>query len=126
MIGWRKRCLCGFSVFLISWSPVLAGDTAHHRQHIDPKADEIFRSMSNHLAAANRFSFVAYDMSDQVLSSGQKIQLANTREISVQRPNKVLADLKGDVDNQRVWYNGDWITVRRSSPYSIMLLNDWV
>ena len=77
---------------------------------IDPKADEVLRRMGEHLAAANQFSFVAEDMMDQVSETGQKIQMSNRRQLKVQRPDRVYAELSGDLDNRRAWYDGKTLT----------------
>ena len=78
---------------------------------VQPKADEILRQMSKYLAGAKQFSFQADDMIDELLDSGQKIQFSSTRRIAVRRPDRVSADIVGDLVNERVRYDGSTLTV---------------
>ncbi len=78
---------------------------------VDPKADEIFRRMSTFLARADQFSFEAHDMVDELLDNGQKIQFSSSRRITVRRPNRVAAEITGDLVNERVRYDGHTLTI---------------
>ena len=78
---------------------------------VEPKADEILRRMSKHLADARQFSFEARDMVDEILDSGQKLQFSSTRRIAVRRPDRVSAEIVGDLLNERVRYDGSALTV---------------
>ena len=78
---------------------------------VQPKADEGLRQMSKHLAGVRQFSFQVYDMVDELLDSGQKIQLSSTRRIAVRRPDRVSAETVGDLLNERVRYDGSTLTV---------------
>lgn len=121
-----RWCLILATALFCQCRPASADPVAEAGSKVEPKADAILRSMSRHLARAERFSFVAYDMGDQLLSTGQKIQLGNTRRIAVERPNKALADLTGDIDNQRIWYDGKTLTAldRSENVYSVIEVPD--
>ncbi len=117
--------ICILSIGLLARS-ASGQDSAEARAGVEPTADKILRQMSTYLADAKQFSFEAYDMHDQVLDTGQKIQLANTRRISVRRPDKVFAELSGDIDDERIWYDGKTVTVldTERNVYGVMEVPD--
>ena len=112
---------------LPAWQAAGPG-SAGPRANVEPKADQTLRRMSAYLAKSEKFSFEAYDMHDQILDTGQKIQLANTRTIRVKRPNMLYADLSGDIDNERVWYNGKTLTLldKGKQVYGVMDVPDTI
>ena len=89
---------------------------------VETRADEVLRKMSKYLAAARQFSFAAEDMADEVVANGQKIQLSSMRRLSVRRPNRVLSESAGDVQNLRTWYDGKTLTVldKEQGVYSVL------
>ncbi len=78
---------------------------------VESKADEVLRRMGKYLAGAKQFRFEAYKMVDIVLDSGQKIQLSNTTEVAVSRPDKIWVRSTGDTNNEKIWYRGDTLSV---------------
>ncbi len=123
--------MLGHHLILIQllWAGQAAGpEPAGPRANVEPKADQTLRRMSAYLAKSEKFSFEAYDMHDQILDTGQKIQLANTRTIRVKRPNMLYADLSGDIDNERVWYNGKTLTLldKGKQVYGVMDVPDTI
>ena len=93
---------------------------------VEPKADEVFRRMSRFLSAAQQFSFEAHDMADELVESGQKIQFASMRRIAVRRPNKVAADVAGDLLDEQVCYDGKSLAIldRRENAYGAIEVPD--
>jgi len=105
-VGWLAVVLAGLFV------PEALGEGATSKQaSLEPKADEVLRRMSDYLAAAKQFSFEAHVMFDEVLDSGQKIQLSSMRKIQVRRPNKARSEIVGDVENQQLWYDGQTLAI---------------
>lgn len=78
---------------------------------VDPRADEVLRAMSDHLADAKQFSFRADIDYDQVLPTGQKVQFAAIEDVAVQRPNRAYVEYQGDLGAKRMWYDGKQLTV---------------
>jgi hypothetical protein len=91
--------------------PVFGGEGPSGLPGIEPKAYETLRNMCKCLAAAEQFTLVAQDMTDQVLESGQKIQFSSTRKIAVRRPDRIAAEVTGDLVNERLAYRGDTLTI---------------
>ena len=83
---------------------------------------EILRRMSDQLGQLEKFHIVVSDTVEEVLASGEKVQLSGRREINVSRPDKVLADVNGDNIDNRLDYNGNTITMldRTQNLYSVV------
>ena len=73
---------------------------------IDPKADEVLRKMGAALAESKSMSFSAHAIVDQVLRDGQKIQYARNQKVQLRRPDKLAADVSGDIDDLQFRYDG--------------------
>jgi hypothetical protein len=78
---------------------------------IEPKATQVLRKMSDYLAGLEQFSVQTENALEVVLRSGEKIQFDSPAECSIQRPNKLRADRKGDIVNQEFYYDGKTLTL---------------
>ena len=78
---------------------------------IDPDALEALKEMSDALQSAKEFSFDAEITNDNILDTGETIQISGTLTAAVKRPNQVYAKYTGDVNTREVWYNGDQLTL---------------
>ncbi len=90
--------------------PALAEESGVAR-NVEAKADNVLRQMSEYMNALEQFSFHAENSVDTLLSSGQKIQLARSVDVSIQRPNRLRVDIKGDNFDQQLFYDGKSITL---------------
>ncbi len=78
---------------------------------IDPKADEILKKMGQLLAGSKSFSFSSHAIVDQLLPDGQKIQYAKNQRVQLRRPDKLAADVAGDVEDLQFRYDGKTVTL---------------
>jgi hypothetical protein len=78
---------------------------------IGQQADRLLRQMSDYLKAAKQFSFHAEISYDDLLPSGQKLQLAATDEVLVRRPDRIYSEFEGETGGKRFWYDGKTITL---------------
>lgn len=78
---------------------------------IEPKADQILRIMSNYLGGLNQFSAQTENSLDVVFNTGEKIQYNNPANFSIQRPNKLRAERRGDLIDQEFYYDGHSLTL---------------
>ena len=67
--------------------------------------------MSNSLKGLTSFAFDADHTIEVVLESGQKLQMAATSHVQVQRPNRLRSDRRGELANVSFIYDGKTITV---------------
>ena len=75
------------------------------------EAKEILQNMSNFLSSADKFSFNANMAEDRQYDKDYYIQSVVTSEVTIKRPDKVYADIKGDFNHKRYWYDGKSITL---------------
>jgi hypothetical protein len=91
--------------------PLIAPAQQKTQPAIDPKADEILRKMGQTLGAAKTLSWKAHAMTDQVLSTGQKVQVARNQKYLLRRPDRASADVSGDGDTLQIRYDGKNVTI---------------
>jgi hypothetical protein len=82
-----------------------------HKPVVDTRADFLLRAMSDYLSGAESFTVRAKINFDDVLPSGQKIQLGAVQDIAVRRPDRVYTEYDGDAGAKRFWYDGKSITM---------------
>ena len=73
--------------------------------------DTLLRQMSDYLRAADDFSFRTEVTTERVLDSGQKLHFSRRAEVFVRRPNKLYVEVRGDLENERIWYDGELFTI---------------
>jgi hypothetical protein len=84
---------------------------------VDPEVEKILRGMSEHLHSLQQFSFQTENTSDEILvSSGQRLQFGTTVEIFVRRPSRLRANIRGDLRDQELFYDGKTITLLNRNP----------
>jgi hypothetical protein len=78
---------------------------------IDAKATDALKKMGERLKRAAAFRFHSDVTFDNVLASGQKIQLGRSSDVSVRRPDRLYAASTGDERDLRFWYDGKSMTL---------------
>jgi hypothetical protein len=77
----------------------------------DARAMEALASMGKYLRSLQAFAVRADTVTDEVLTTGQKLQFAGTVDYLVQSPNRLRADVRND-RRQRVFiYDGKCVTL---------------
>ncbi len=90
--------------------PALAQDSGGE-QAVEAKADKVLRQMSQYLNTLKQFSIHVENNVDMPLANGQKIQLGRSVNVFVRRPNRLKANIKGDIFEQQLFYDGQSITL---------------
>ncbi|WP_242523479.1 DUF2092 domain-containing protein [Thiocystis minor] len=78
---------------------------------IDPQAMQALDRMGAYLRGLETFSLRADDAIDEVLDSGQKIQLTKTVELQVRKPDRLRADITTDRKAREIFYDGKHFTL---------------
>ena len=78
---------------------------------VDPKVDKILSQMCDYLKSAEQYRFRAQATFEKVSVSGQKLEYGETVNASIRRPDRLHADIVGDLVDNRVWYNGKSFTM---------------
>jgi hypothetical protein len=79
---------------------------------IDPKATSLLKAATSYLGSQARFTTDARSTIEVVLKSGQKLQYDHVATLSVERPNKLRADRRGDLVDQTFYYDGKSLTLQ--------------
>lgn len=91
-----------------AWSQVSSESDA---LPIAPRAVELVQAMSDYLGGLSEFGLEAEESYDEIDDWGQKITLTNVRAVGIRRPNKFVADVRGDTLNRTVWYDGSTVSI---------------
>jgi hypothetical protein len=78
---------------------------------IDPEADKILRQMSDYMNTLQQFTIHLENNTDMLLKTGHKVQVGSAVDVSVRRPDRLRADVSGDIRSQQFFYDGKSITL---------------
>ncbi len=73
---------------------------------LEPKAIEILKAVSEHLAAAHTVSFTAVQLAESPSRQGTPLAYATKTEATLQRPDKLRVITSGDGPASEFYYNG--------------------
>ncbi len=82
---------------------------------VDPAATQILKRMTDYLGSLKQFSVHTQNTIEDVLDSGQRIDLDVSASVVLSRPNKLRAERKADPINQVFYYNGKTLTLYNPS-----------
>jgi len=77
----------------------------------DAKAMEALTGMGAYLRSLKTFAVHADTVTDEVLTTGQKLQFAGSVDYLVQTPNRFRADVRNDRRERRFIYDGKTVTM---------------
>ncbi len=109
MRRWRGCVLAVVAAIVVAggaWSAEKAPSPA-----VEPLADQILKAACDYLKSSSQFSFRSEATHEEVLASGQKIQVSENHQVGVRRPDGLIVVTRGDLGTQRVWYNGKRFTL---------------
>jgi outer membrane lipoprotein-sorting protein len=105
-----RRSLLLPSLLLGLAAPAFAQDTPPG-QEITPEAKAVLDRMSAAMKDLQAYTIKAHGTRDEVIDHGYKLQHNETASLSVQRPNKMRAEVTGDLRNREFVYDGKTIVV---------------
>jgi hypothetical protein len=88
-----------------------AGAEPRPERAVGAEAERLLRGMGEFLRASPQFSFHAEITFDDLLRSGQKLQLGASNDVVVRRPDRIYSEYVGDSDSKRFWYDGKNVTL---------------
>jgi len=83
---------------------------------IDPEAAAIMRRARAFLGGVEQFTVLAEAWYDVLLDDETTIQYEATVELAVRRPDRLNIDVRGDVEDRELWYDGESISVLHRTP----------
>ena len=78
---------------------------------LDPAAIQALARMGNYLRGLKAFSLQANDSTEEILESGQKIQLLKTVELQARKPDRLRVDVVTDRKAREIFYDGKSFTL---------------
>ena len=89
----------------------LPGAVSAQPAGVEPRADAVLRSMTSYLSGLQKFSVTTENTLEVVSTEGQKIQFTAPATMTVARPNKLVAQRRGDIVDQMMYYDGKSLTL---------------
>ena len=78
---------------------------------MDDRAEEVMRQMSTTLAAADAFTIRGQRSVDPELAAGTDAVQSTDIEVSIQRPDMLYAEARGEGDHRKMFYDGETFTL---------------
>lgn len=78
---------------------------------IDPQATALMKQMSDYISSIPRFTVHVETMTEGVLPNGQRLHSERAADVSVERPNKLRANVVSAVRNTQIYYDGSTTTI---------------
>jgi hypothetical protein len=78
---------------------------------VEPAALDALDKMGAYLRTLNSFEVRSDATTDEVLESGQKLQLASTINLRVRRPDRLWAEVASDRKTRELFYDGKTFTI---------------
>jgi len=97
--------------FLLGLTTISPGQTASAESRVDPGAVTVLKRMTDYLGNLEKFSVTTENTLEDLLRSGHRIDLDVTSDVVINRPNNLLAERKGEIVNQRFFYDGKNLTL---------------
>lgn len=91
--------------------PPIEPDLGPGSRLVDPRAEELVRRMSEHLARATAFALEAVEVYDEVPEQSPRRQLTSTRHVALRRPDRLVGDVSGDALHRSFWYDGETFSI---------------
>jgi hypothetical protein len=79
---------------------------------LDPVTIQRLQASMSYLGGLQQFGLVTETSIEVVLESGQKLQFDNAVDVQVKRPDKLLAVRKGELVDQKFYYDGKSLTLQ--------------
>lgn len=73
---------------------------------LTPEAERVLRAASDFLAAQSSFRVRIHETMEERTDLGQSIERASERLVTVRRPDRLRAEVSGDLLDREIWYNG--------------------
>lgn len=99
------------------WSPLaklallsillLPGSAVAQQAGVDPQVEKQLKTTLDYLGNLKQFSVDIDSTLEDVLDYGQKVQFDFVANLTVQRPDKFLAERRGEIVDQALYYDGN-------------------
>ncbi|MGO8969260.1 MAG: DUF2092 domain-containing protein [Myxococcaceae bacterium] len=77
----------------------------------EPAAFDVLRRMSAFLSSSQTLAFTVKGYSEELATTGQQVAFYRTSRVQLQRPDRARIDVRGDITNVSLWYDGKTVTL---------------
>ncbi len=77
----------------------------------DPKALEVISGMAAYLGSLQNFTLEVHDSIDKIDEEGRLLTFHHDRTIHVRRPDRLMMTIFGDLQDEKIFYDGTNLTV---------------
>lgn len=78
---------------------------------VDPAATRMLKSMTDYLGSLQQFSVHTENTLEDLLDSGQRVDIDVSASVTISRPNRLRAERKGELVSQVFYYDGKVLTL---------------
>jgi len=78
---------------------------------VDPAATKILKRMTDYMGSLKGFSAQTQNTIEDLIEPGVRVDLDVSATVTVERPNKLVAERTGDVVSQNFYYDGKTLTL---------------
>ena len=104
-----------FALGIFVLAATVSTDVQAQDPQVDPAATRILKRMTDYLGGLQKFSVHTQNSLEDELDSGHRIDIDVSASVIVSRPNKILAERKGDLIDQVFYYDGKTLTLYNPS-----------
>jgi hypothetical protein len=116
MKKWKLRMAIALTTLgVLVWFGAVPTEVPAQGPALDPAATQLLKRMSDYLGGLRQFSVHTQNTLEDRLDSGHRVDYDFSASVAVRRPNKLRAERKGDVMDQRFFYNGKTLTLYNPS-----------
>lgn len=116
MNTWKRRlAAAGIVLVVLAWMTTIPQEAPAQGPAVDPAATKILKRMTDYLGGQKQFSVQTQNSMEDMLASGHRVDYEITVKVTVKRPNKLHAERKGDVLDQRFFYDGQKLVLYNPS-----------
>ncbi len=110
-----RMATASFALGALALAATVATEVRAQTPAVDPAATKILQRMTDYLASLKQFSVHTQNTLEDVLDSGHRVDFDVSANVIISRPNKLLAERKGDLLSQVFYYDGKTLTLYNPS-----------
>lgn len=96
---------------VLALSAIAATSAFAQAPAVDPAATKILKRMTDYLGGLKSFSAHTQNTIEDLAGPGMRIDLDVSTVVTVERPNKLVTERRGDLVSQNFYYNGKTLTL---------------
>ena len=107
----RRLAADWLTLMVLALAATVATDTRAQAPAVDPAATKILKRMTDYLGGLKAFSAHTQNTIEDLVAPGTRVDLDVSTIVTVERPNKLVTERRGDLVSQNFYYNGKTLTL---------------